>query len=225
MTLDGKIATAGGESKWITGASARRYAHVLRRRVDAVVVGTGTVRHDNPELLPRPARGRLPFRIVLDRQARLPLDLTLLARPIAKGAGPTDGTVTPGVGQTIYVTTRACGVRRRSILEARGAAVVVVPAPRQRFAIMKLLERLSGLGISQLLLEGGGRLAAAFVEVGAVDEVAAFIAPRLLGGADAKTPVDGRGTLALDATPWLVGARCRRLGEDFLVEGRVKSRA
>ena len=216
MTLDGKIASRSGESQWITGSAARRYAHQLRRRVDAVLVGTETARRDNPNLAPRPPRGRWPLRVVLDRRGRLPLSLDLLARPF----------VTADQGQTVYVTSRGVSKTRLERLRRRGVRIVLLPRGRRGVDPGVLLDALgSDLGVSQLLVEGGGSLAGSFLSAGKVHEVAAFVAPRLLGGIEAPAPVGGVGLSRLADTPWLEAPRVRKLGDDFLMEGRIKPRA
>jgi diaminohydroxyphosphoribosylaminopyrimidine deaminase/5-amino-6-(5-phosphoribosylamino)uracil reductase len=230
MTLDGKIATAGGESRWITGEAARHHAHGLRRRVDAVIVGTETARRDDPRLLPRPARGRRPLRVVLDRRGRLPLTLKLFAKGPAPARGPATakGPAAPASGlqsgATVYVTSSRSSRRRRRELERRGVKVLILPGPASGLPPRRLLAALGALGISQVLVEGGGRLAGSLLRARLVDEVAAYIAPRLAGGRRARGAVEGKGFARLVETPWLEGLRVRRLGEDVLVEGRVGGR-
>lgn len=211
MTLDGKAATSGGESKWITGARAREHAQTLRRRVDAICVGTETARLDDPLLSARPPRGRFPRRVVLDRRASLPLTLRLLSDP--RGGGE--------AGETIYVTSRRAPAARLRRLEAAGARILRCPLERGRFDLRELLTQLSELEVSQLLVEGGGATAGSFLEAGLVDEVAVYIAPRLLGGVAARPAIGGGGLASLGETPWLRAAVCRRLGDDFLISGRL----
>ena len=242
MSLDGKIATASGESQWITGERARRHAHALRRRVDAVLVGTETARLDDPYLGARPPRGRFPFRVVLDRTGRLPLGLRLLREPFLRAeaarsvelAGDDEirdqesrdqEKLAFGSGQTIYVTSRRASPRRLVRLRAQGVHVLQLPAPRGVLDLDALAEGLGALGLSQVLVEGGGGVAGAFLERREIQEVAAFVAPRLIGGRGAPSPFAGKGIVRLAESPWLERVRVRRLGEDWLVEGRVKSRA
>jgi diaminohydroxyphosphoribosylaminopyrimidine deaminase/5-amino-6-(5-phosphoribosylamino)uracil reductase len=209
MTLDGKTCTAGGESKWITGPRARERAHALRRRADAVLVGTETARRDDPRLTPRPSRGRRPIRIVLDRRGKLPLRLQLLSAA-AREDGP-----------RLYVTSSAATVRRRRLLESRGVRVVVMPAGRSGFHLEPLLRELGAMGVCQLLVEGGASLAGSFLSAGFAHEAAAFIAPRLAGGGVAPGGVGGVGLERLADTPWLDAPEVRRLGEDILVQGSL----
>ena len=211
MTLDGKIATARGESKWITGDAARIHSQRFRRRVDAVLVGTGTLLADDPLLTPRPARGRHPMRILLDRRGRLPLRLRLLSHRSVAGAG-----------ERVYVTSRQTSKRRLRHLESRGLRLLTVPANRQGFQLEVLFRKLADLGISQILVEGGAALAGSCLAGGFVQEIAAYVAPRVLGGEQARGAVGGTG-LGLLETRWLEEPTVRRLGGDILIQGRVRT--
>ena len=210
MTLDGKIATVSGKSQWITGPRARAEAHSLRRRVDAVLVGTGTALADAPLLTPRPSRGRSPYRVVLDRQGRLPLHLRLLREE-------------PGhKGPRRNLTSRRAPERRLRLLARRGVQSLVIPERAGALRLSALLEALGSMGISQVLVEGGGALAGSFVEQGLVDEVAAFVAPCVLGGRFARSPVGGGGVARLSEALRLERLERLELGEDFLVRGIVR---
>jgi len=210
MTLDGKSATAGGESKWITGEKARAYTHRLRRRVDGVLVGTQTALQDDPILTARPSGGRKPLRIVLDRMGILPLHLRLLSEKDSLN-----------LGQRVYVTSARSSRRRRQVLEDRGLQVLVVPTTRDGLDLHSVLKELGARGVCQLLVEGGPRLLGSFLAAGLAHEVAAFVAPRLLGGESARGAVEGPGLPSLLDTPWVRGPGLRRLGRDFLIEGRL----
>ena len=209
MSLDGKIATARGESCWITGREARAHAHGLRRRVDAILVGTETALRDDCLLTPRPARGRKPWRVVLDRRGRLPLKLRLFRRE-ARGAA---------TGPRLYVTSPRTGTRRLREVERRGLRVLTVPEVGDGLDLEYLFSELGQKGISQLLIEGGGKLAGSSLEGGLVQEVAAYVAPRLLGGRGAPSPIGGAGIASLAACSWLDVREERRLGKDFLIRG------
>jgi diaminohydroxyphosphoribosylaminopyrimidine deaminase/5-amino-6-(5-phosphoribosylamino)uracil reductase len=207
MTLDGKIATRTGESRWITGPAARAHGHRLRRRAGAVMVGTTTALRDDPLLLPRPALGRLPVRIVLDRRGRLPLSLKLLA---------------PGAeGRRIYVTSARIGTRRVAALEARGLEVIRAPERGGRLSLKPVLAALAKAGVGQLLVEGGSALHGSFLDEGLAQEVAAFVAPLVLGGRDAPGPASGKGVARLRQAFGLESVVVRRLGRDLLLEGRL----
>jgi diaminohydroxyphosphoribosylaminopyrimidine deaminase/5-amino-6-(5-phosphoribosylamino)uracil reductase len=212
MTLDGKTCTAGGESKWITGPAARARAHGLRRRADAVLVGTETALRDDPRLTPRPARGRRPLRVILDRRGRLPLGLRILDAAAGRD------------GPRLYVTSAAAPARRRRLIERRGVRVLVLPADRDGFRLHPLLRELGALGVSQLLVEGGKAIAGSFLAAGLAQEAVAFIAPRLAGGDRAPGALGGPGFAALAHTPWLEAPEVARVGGDLVVQGRLRKR-
>ena len=209
MTLDGRIATAGGESRWITGEAARAHAHGLRRRVDAVLVGTETALRDDPLLNPRPARGRYPVRIVLDRRGRLPLSLRLLGEP-SEEVGPAD---------RLYVTSFTVARKRQACLRRCGVEVVGIRSGKNGIPLPRVLDYLGKEGISQLLVEGGAKLLGSFLSRGEAHEAAVYIAPRIAGGARARGAIEGRGIPRLEDTPWLEEPELKRLGRDYLVQG------
>lgn len=211
MTLDGRIATAAGESRWITGPAARRHAHGLRRRADAILVGTETARRDDPLLTPRPSLGRAPLRVILDRAGRLPLGLRLLAP--AAAAGP---------GRRWLVTTSRCPRRRRRQLEERGVEIVVACESRGQLELRAVFEALAASGIAQILIEGGAALAAGCLREGLVQEVYAYIAPRILGERGSRPAVDGTDWHDLEATRWLGPLAAQPLGGDWVLHGRVR---
>jgi diaminohydroxyphosphoribosylaminopyrimidine deaminase/5-amino-6-(5-phosphoribosylamino)uracil reductase len=211
-TLDGRIATADGESRWVTGDAARARVHRLRGRTDAVLVGGATVRADDPSLTARiGSRVRCPVRVVADTRLRLPL-----ARRVFRDANASRTWVLCG--------TDAPSARRRA-LEQAGVRVLPV---RRRGASLDLvagLRRLAREGLTEVLVEGGGLLAAALLREGLVDELHWFTAPRLLGG-DARPAVGPLGVRALRATPQLMAARVETLarsdgGVDVHWRGRL----
>ncbi len=206
MSADGKIATRTGSSRWISGEASRRLVHRLRRRVDAVMVGTETLCRDDPSLLPRPARGRTPVRVILDRLGRLPPSLGVLQD---------DGT------PRVYVTSSRTPAARRRGIEANGLDVLTVPARRGRLDLERVLAALGERGVSQLLVEGGGALAASLLEAGLAQEVVVFTAPKVVGGASAPGPVGGRGVATMADALQLVDVRIRRLGDDAVITGRL----
>lgn len=210
QTLDGKIATASGESRWITGEPARRVAHRLRAESDAILVGLGTIRADNPVLTARDARGKLlphqPVRIILDSTARTPPRARALAAPGGK--------------TWVAVTARAPAARTRR-LDAAGATILRLPARNGRPDPRSLLRHLGQRGIVRVLLEGGGETLASFFEARQVDAVAFFLAPMILGGIGARRAVAGRGFRFWRLGPRIDDLRLTRLGADLLVRGRV----
>ena len=208
MTLDGKIAASDRSSRWITGEAARREAHRLRSECDAIVVGIGTVLADDPALTVRldPPGPREPLRVVVDSRCRLPLT----ARLIASGD---PGRVVVAVGDD------APGAHVEALV-SRGVTVLQCKSREGHVDVSDLCGRLFGLDVRGLLLEGGSELSWAFVEAGLVDRVAVFVAPILLGGAGAPTPVGGRG-LPLGGGMRLRSVEVRPIGEDWLIEGDV----
>lgn len=208
MSLDGKIATAHGDSRWISGEASRRYVHSIRRRVDAVLVGTETFLRDDPNLLPRPRRGRTPSRVVLDRRGRLPLDLQVFQ---------------DGEDGRIYATTARVGRRRREAVEKLGLDVLELPERDGGIDLKRLLAALGSRDVSQLLVEGGGKLHGALLDAGLAHEVIVFVAPKIIGGAEAPVPVGGQGVDGIASAPVLRLLRSRRLGQDLVWEGRLAS--
>jgi diaminohydroxyphosphoribosylaminopyrimidine deaminase/5-amino-6-(5-phosphoribosylamino)uracil reductase len=208
MTLDGKIAAATGDSKWITGETARRHVHETRRRLSGIMVGIGTVLADDPMLNCRIEEGVDPVRIVVDSRMRIPLESNLVrtARKI-----PT------------YVVCAKIDGAKEAALTAHGVCVVCLPdANKERVDLVQLYQKIGEWGIDSVLLEGGGTLNGEMLRLGLVDRVQAYIAPKLIGGAEAKGPVGGAGIPRMtDALP-LQEMTITRLGEDLLVEGRIR---
>jgi diaminohydroxyphosphoribosylaminopyrimidine deaminase/5-amino-6-(5-phosphoribosylamino)uracil reductase len=206
-TLDGRIATARGESRWVSGAPARRFVHALRDRVDAVMVGAGTVLADDPALTCRVRGGRDPLRVVVDGRLRI---------------GPRARVVRQrSAAATLVATTEAASVRRRRALVAAGAEVLLFPGRGGRMRIGALLAALGARGVVSVLVEGGGDLAAAMLRERVVDRLLLVSVPRLLGG-DARPMLGALGIARLARTPRLVDARVIRLGSDLLWEGAVQ---
>lgn len=181
MTLDGKIATRTGDSKWITGAEARAYVHELRHRFMAIVVGIGTAVADDPLLNCRiEGRGvRQPIRVVVDSNARLSLGSQLVK--------------TAGEYRTIVAHTRFALEERVKALRETGVEMLLCKEKEGLVDVRNLLELLGQSGIDSILLEGGGSLNYTFLAEGLADELYAFIAPKIVGGMNAKTPVEGAG--------------------------------
>lgn len=211
MTLDGKIATRTGRSRWITGPAARALVHGWRHAADAVAVGVTTVLQDDPVLTTRlegeGAPGRTPRKVVFDGVARTPLTARLF-EPAPDGA-PARVTVVVGPDAPDA---------RVGALEAHGAEVLRVAAHQGRPEVRAALAHLAADGVVELLLEGGGTLAWSFLEADAIDRVAWFVAPKLIGGRGAS-PLAGLGVASLDEAVALCDWTVRRLGDDLLVEG------
>ena len=204
MTLDGKIASHTGASRWITGAAARARVHAYRNEYDAILVGIGTVLADDPSLTTRleHGTGKNPLRIVLDSEARTPLD----AKLVADGAAP-----------TIIVVSERADHRRVNLLRACGAEVVTLGT--QRVDIAALLDYLGAREITSLFVEGGAAVNWSLLAGGSVDKVHAFIAPMLMGGETAKTPIGGTGFDSPQTALRLRDVTVEQLGADILVTG------
>ncbi len=186
MSLDGKIATRTGDSRWISGDSSRRHVHELRDRVDAVIVGIGTVLADDPQLTvrPTPADGRQPLRVIVDSRLRLPLRAALAGPALAPGT----------LAACVADGPAVAGVSTRERLADRGLEFLGLPADETgRVDLVALLQALGRRGLSEVLVEGGGELLAGFFSRGVVDQVEAAVAPLVFGGRTAATPVGGVG--------------------------------
>jgi diaminohydroxyphosphoribosylaminopyrimidine deaminase/5-amino-6-(5-phosphoribosylamino)uracil reductase len=206
-SADGKIASARGQSRWITGEAARRRSLELREELDAILVGAGTIRADDPRLTRRlgKARGMPHRRIVLDGRLRVSDRARVFADPAT----------------AVVVTAEGPDHPASRRLVSRGIAVWSLPGRREGVVdIPRLLKRLSDEGITSLMVEGGAVTFWEFFRAGAVDRVAVFLAPRLVGGAAAPGPIAGAG-FDLARTPRLEDARWERVGEDFLLTARV----
>lgn len=208
-SLDGKTATAGGESKWITGPEARREGHRLRAQVDAIAVGAQTALLDNPSLTARLDREvRQPLRIVLDSKGRVPLESHLFN--------------TSKAARTLVVTTKAMPHKHRAHLANRQVQVLTMPAKvNGQIDEQALLTELGKMDIQSLLLEGGSTLLGSFFETNQVQEVYAFLAPKIIGGATAPGAVGGTGIHHLSHVPVLKNLQTRRLGDDILITAQI----
>jgi diaminohydroxyphosphoribosylaminopyrimidine deaminase/5-amino-6-(5-phosphoribosylamino)uracil reductase len=219
-SLDGKIAAASGDSRWVSGPESRRWSHRQRTLVDAIIVGVRTVLVDNPELTARPEPGEGARQA--DGEPRQPLRLVADSR----GRTPASARILQGTGRTLVATTEASSeVWRRQMRDA-GAEVVVLPARRAagpasggRVDLVELLRYLGGRDVLSLLVEGGGELLGGFFDLGLVDKVQAIIAPIIIGGQEATAAVAGRGTRRMADALRLRDVTIERLGEDVLVTG------
>lgn len=211
MTLDGKIATRTGDSKWITGAEARAYVHELRHRFMAILVGIGTAVADDPLLNCRiEGRGvRQPIRVVVDSNARLSLDSQLVK--------------TAGEYRTIVAHTRFAPEERVKALRETGVEMLLCKEKEGLVDVRNLLELLGQSGIDSILLEGGGSLNYTFLSEGLADELYAFIAPKIVGGMNAKTPVEGAGMEKMADAINLELENVLNIGHDVLLKLKVKN--
>jgi diaminohydroxyphosphoribosylaminopyrimidine deaminase / 5-amino-6-(5-phosphoribosylamino)uracil reductase len=211
MSLDGRIATRAGESRWISGAASRAFVHEVRAASDAILVGIGTVLRDDPQLTARGVSpgSRQPARIVLDSTLRIPPDARVLNRD--------------RVPVLVATTSRARPDARRA-LEARGVEVIVADGPGGRVDIGLVCNELGRRGMMSLLVEGGGVVHGAFVDARAVDRFLIFMAPLIVGG-PAPSPVGGLGVERITDAWRLVDATVRWLDGDLLIEGYASGTA
>jgi diaminohydroxyphosphoribosylaminopyrimidine deaminase/5-amino-6-(5-phosphoribosylamino)uracil reductase len=218
MTLDGKIATAGGESKWITGEKARAYGQKLRHGSDAILVGVNTVLADDPSLTARGLNGNARLRrIVLDSLARTPLNAKVVTDQHA--------------ALTTIVVSREAPKKRITGL-AKCVNVIFAPVTKSSSPVTRhpslnlrwLLKQLGSQNVTRLLVEGGGEVNASFLLDGLAQRVAFFYAPKILGGRDARRGVAGDGAKSLSEVVQLDDLEWRRLGEDLLLTARLESK-
>ncbi len=213
MTLDGKVATRTGDSKWISGEDSREMAHRWRASVDAVVVGIGTALADDPQLTARPdgllaERGEQPRRVVFDSLARL---------------APTSRLVAAAAEIPLtMVVSRAAARADMDALEAAGVQVLVATGENEPARVRSALDQLGGLGVASVLLEGGPHLAGAFLDAGEVDEIRLFLAPLLLGGSSARDPLEGEGVERISEAMRALTFSCQSVGEDLLISARLR---
>lgn len=207
MTLDGKIATATGQSKWITNETSRAYGYKLRDIYDGIMVGINTVIEDNPMLTARVDGRKNPIRIVVDSSLKIDINANVVQDKSAK---------------TIIATTDKADKDKILKLQAQDIDVIVVDKDENdKVDIEKLLDILGQQNICSILVEGGATLSGSFVAKKLVDKVYFFIAPKIIGGKEAKTPVAGTGILNLQEALALKDIQIEKLEEDILIIGRV----
>jgi diaminohydroxyphosphoribosylaminopyrimidine deaminase/5-amino-6-(5-phosphoribosylamino)uracil reductase len=210
MTLDGKIATRTGHSRWVTGSEARQRVHMMRRRYMAILVGIGTALADDPLLncrLEAHPEARQPIRFVVDSRAQLPLQSQQVA--------------TARELRTVVAHTDAAPAERLEALRAAGVETWLCPAVDDHVDLDALMQQIGAAGIDSVLVESGGTLAEAFLRRHLVDEVVCFIAPKIVGGRDAKTPVEGLGAATMDDAVILHDIRTEQVGEDVMITALV----
>ena len=211
VTLDGRIATRTGDSRWITGERARREAHRMRDRSDAILVGVGTVLADDPHLTVRLVRGRDPLRVVLDTHLRTPPRAHVLGRRSA--------------ARTVILHGPSAKPARRRRLAAAGAELVEVRAGRDgRVDLRAALRELGRRDVVRLLVEGGAGVHGALLDAGLADRAVVFVAPRILGDERAVPLAAGRGVDRVAGAWRLRSPEVRRLGDDLLVSGDLERR-
>jgi len=215
VSLDGKIATKSGDSKWISGEEARKYVHNLRYTADAIMAGVNTVLADDPHLTARSCGGRggtarkQPLRVIVDGKGRTPLTARVFRQP----------------GKTLLVLGRMATPEEKTAFAQVSAEVLELPSAEGWVDLEKLLKALGEREITSVLVEGGGILLGSLFDCGLVDKVTAFIAPIIIGGKEAKTAVSGKGVDKVVDSLRLERVRVEKFGEDLMVSGYVATKS
>lgn len=205
-TLDGKIATRDGDSKWISGEASRRFVHRLRDQVDGVLVGIGTILKDDPLLTARIKGGRDPYRIILDSRLRIPEEAKVIETSPSK---------------TIIATTELADRDKAEGLEKKGVRILLIDSKQGRVDLKSCLSQLGGMGMMNLLVEGGSKINGSFLDEGLIDKFLLFMSPKLLGDNQALGIFGGSGVANLREAILLKEFKARRIGGDILVEGYI----
>src|SRR4030042_2056276 len=211
MTLDGKIATPEGQSKWITSDKARHVVHQLRRSVDAILTAIGTVKADDPELTARIRGGKSPQRIIIDPNLEIPLDAKVLQLP----------------PQTVLIARKSVVSSQQSVVAEKKKAlsdkgIHIIEYDGDKVHLQWLMKKLGEKEITSLLIEGGSSLNAYALESGIVDKAMFFMAPKIIGGSKSFPAVGGRTFRRLEEAHLLRDVRVKRVGEDILIEGYIR---
>jgi diaminohydroxyphosphoribosylaminopyrimidine deaminase/5-amino-6-(5-phosphoribosylamino)uracil reductase len=209
VSIDGRLATRTGDSRWISGEASRKRAHRLRAAVDAVMVGAGTVLADDPELTVRMgvSAKRLPSRIVVDDALRVSAKHRLM-----RGGAP----VIIATAQNLEHSKKA------EALRSSGAQIVGIPCRKNKLDLTALFKKLARLGIASVLIEGGAELHASALECGLVDKIMVFYAPKIIGGTKAIPMVAGRGAETIREALFVSDLTMKRIGDDFLLQGYIR---
>lgn len=207
MTLDGKIATASGESKWITSDKSRKEVHKLRNELSAIMVGVNTVIKDNPKLTCRIEGGKNPVRIIVDSKLRIPTTSEVVVDNLAK---------------TIVATTELADKEKILALEKLGVKVVITKSKNNRVNLQSLMIELGKIGIDGILLEGGATLSFSALEENIVDKIQVYIAPKIIGGEKSKTSIGGQGIKKLSDAIELKDMTVKSISPDLLVEAYLR---
>ncbi len=210
QTLDGKIATKSGRSRWITGPEAGGFVHCLRAVSDCIIVGANTVLKDNPLLTARPKERsdfNQPLRVILDSKLRIPFNAN----------------VYNGKARTLIATTTDAPIRKAERFKKRGVEVLAFRPRKGKVSLRVLLKRLAWRGIASVLVEGGGETIASFLEERLADKVYIFIAPKIIGGRNSITSCEGKGVDILSRAHRLNNLSIKKIGCDILIAGYVKN--
>lgn len=208
MSLDGKIATRTGESKWISGAESRQQVHLQRGYLSGIMVGINTVLQDNPHLTARTAGSKNPVRIVIDSRLRVPLEANVLQNQ----------TEAP----TIILTTKSSDPEKVALLTEKGVTVLVIAECENQVDLQAAMTILGQRNIDSILLEGGATLNYSALAAGIVDKVQVYIAPKIIGGIASPTSVGGKGIDKLSEAFPVEKVRTKLVGEDIFIEGYIK---
>lgn len=208
QTLDGKTATASGESKWITGEKARKEGHHLRNVNDAILVGINTVLKDNPSLTARVPGGRDPVRVIVDSSLRIPATAKVITQKSSAG--------------TIIATTADASAAKIKKIQESSAEALVVKSSRGLVDLRDLMKKLGKKGIASVLIEGGSEIHASAIKSGIVDKVAFFIAPLLMTGRDSLCSIGGISPLRLTHAVKLTDVTVKFVGQDLMIEGYIR---
>jgi len=212
VSLDGKIATRSGDTKWISGNAARKHVHNLRYTSDAIMAGVNTVLADDPRLTARSCGGRggvsrkQPLRVIVDGKGRTPLTAQVFSKP----------------GKTLLALGKLAMPEEKSAFAQVDAELLELPSAGGLVDLEKLLKTLGEREITSVLVEGGGILLGSLFDCGLVDKVIAFIAPIIIGGKEAKTAVGGKGVDKVVNSIKLEHIKLEKLGEDLMISGYVK---
>ncbi|MDI6605109.1 MAG: bifunctional diaminohydroxyphosphoribosylaminopyrimidine deaminase/5-amino-6-(5-phosphoribosylamino)uracil reductase RibD [Thermoanaerobacteraceae bacterium] len=207
MSIDGKIACYTGDSKWITGEKSRKYVHNIRGRVSAIMVGVNTVIKDNPHLTARIEGYKSPTRIVVDSKGRIPLDSNVINDKSAR---------------TIIATTELMSDNIRRKLKERDIDIIELKNSNGRVPLKELMVKLGELSIDSVLIEGGGTLNWSVLEEAVADKIMFFIAPKIIGGKDAITSVEGKGFSKVMDSINLRDIEIEKIEDDILISGHIK---
>ncbi len=207
MSLDGKIATATGQSQWISGEASRKQVHQLRHELSGIMVGIGTVLADDPKLTARLPKSRQPVRIIVDSHLRIPLAAQVL--------------MDQEEARTLIATTEAADQAKKEQLVEMGIEVLTTQSRKGRVDLRDLMKILGQKDIDSILLEGGAELNFSALQAGIVDKVQSYLAPIIIGGKEAKGPVEGPGIEQLREAFQVKEITSRSVGEDLLIEGYI----
>ncbi|MDY6856999.1 MAG: bifunctional diaminohydroxyphosphoribosylaminopyrimidine deaminase/5-amino-6-(5-phosphoribosylamino)uracil reductase RibD [Thermodesulfobacteriota bacterium] len=208
-SLDGKIATRSGDTKWITNEKSRKFLHKLRNEIDGILVGIGTIKADDPSLTTRlnGKRGKDPVRIIVDSRLKIPIEAKVLNQKSS--------------AKTIIATTDRASKEKIKKVEELGEQVIVVGSTNNMVDLRELMLELGKLEITSLLIEGGAEVNASSLKSGIVDKVLFFYAPKIIGGIEALSIVGGKGAKELDDAVIIKEIKTRRFGDDILIEGYI----